>query len=101
MTTRPGWGPEPSGSKTSTGGSELDAIAIAEGDDAVDGTRRDLVEQRGRAARRRGDLAGPVDDALEHELAGVARGEHGDVAIGAGRGAHRRAHQRHVDRGPR
>src|SRR3954468_12649093 len=96
MTTTPGCGPSPSGSKTSTGGSDGDAIAVAEAYDRVDGGGGDLVEQRRGAAGGRGDLARAVDERLEHELAGLARREHRHVAVRARGLDHRRAHERHV-----
>src|SRR3954447_14801601 len=100
MTTTPGWGPSPAGSKTSTGGSDSDAIAVPEADDRVDGGGGDLIEQRGGAAGRRGDLARAVDDRLEDELAGLARREHRHVAVRAGGLDHVGAHERHVHRRP-
>src|SRR4051812_24964141 len=101
MTTTPGCGPSPDGSKTSTGGSDSDAIAVSEAYDRVDGAGRDLVEQRGGTAGGRGDLARAVDDRLEDELAGLARREHRHAAVRARGLDHRRAHERHVYGGPR
>src|SRR3954452_11010699 len=101
MTTTRGCGPSPDGSKTSTGGSDGDAIAVSEADDRVDRGGGDLIEQGGGAAGGRGDLARPGDDRLEDELAGLARGEHGHAPILTCRRDHRRADERHVDRRPR